>query len=403
MIHGLFWGGSLTRSNPVFEGDPPGSDTHTAPVTYLPQSPTLNRELCALHCMARQGVITTDNAERQINKYLLAASYLKRHPDFPHPKMLLISLSDAPQLGTVPDMGGFIRHVFSRRKSTLPIHHLCENAIPSFRQNNHAVIYDGVLAPVLNTVLGMLLGVFPDVLRKPSFDSKQFFFARVHSLLTSPKADQSAFCTQHHHIVLFAVMEYLARVLPLYFPVEHRFLLENTTMEYFFERVPCFGDEVRQFTDTTRKWSDIDAQCKHFVEKISRLKRLKQGLPPRKLKHVSSTDMTLYWNIPVVRGLSTPEHAMFCAELCVDGAVMRSLHSLVQIHRLPHNIVQLQYEAWAECKTQRHASMCTKMYFCTNCIAHRDTRHELRVDIHTSELTCALCQKRNIICVETLG
>ena len=117
---------------------------------------------------------------------------------------------------------------------------------------------------ILNVVLGLLLGLYPNVNRKPQFSLRSELFRKVHEICTSNektqvlfgmmfetpvynnnKYTQTVFFRRHQHIVTLAFMEYTARVIPLFMPTELLFLQKNFAMTYYFEHTPLSCDEFR--------------------------------------------------------------------------------------------------------------------------------------------------------------
>jgi len=107
---------------------------------YIPECPLLNNELSHLHIMARDGRLSMESAERQINSYLFAGAYLAG----PKPKVvktlkgwprsLLTPLGDSPHYGTLPDLGGVIHRVLCRQpQEGDSLWALIEQCIPCYR------------------------------------------------------------------------------------------------------------------------------------------------------------------------------------------------------------------------------------------------------------------------------
>jgi hypothetical protein len=93
---------TLLEGAPTAGSAPPG--------TFIPGSPQLDREVDALHRLARAGSIPTDVAERQLNTYLPAAT---RMPGLP-PRWLVLSIADAPHHSLLPDLGYITHRILAR-------------------------------------------------------------------------------------------------------------------------------------------------------------------------------------------------------------------------------------------------------------------------------------------------
>ena len=193
---------------------------HHGCLSYIPQSLELNSEITELYDMARDGIISTDVAENQINTYLFAASYLQQYPGFKLPKQLMLSITDSPNQNTLLDIGYLIHRVLARDPIPCSLSALIEQCIPCFRHNNRSISYNDSQEPIINMVLGLLLGLYQGQTRKPSFEVRVKIYGSCHNLLTQTKEIQTAFCKKHEDVLVLACMEYISRITPIYMPVQ---------------------------------------------------------------------------------------------------------------------------------------------------------------------------------------
>jgi len=197
-----------------------GKKNHGGALLYIPQSAELNSEISELYDMARDGSISSETAENQINTYLFAAAYLRQRPDFRHPRKLMLSITDSPSPTTLPDIGYLIHRVLARDPIPCSLSALIEQCIPCFRHNNRKISYNDSQEPIINMVLALLLGLYQGQIRKPSFETRVTIYAACHSLLTQKKEIQTDFCKRHEDILVLACMEYISRTLPIYMPAQ---------------------------------------------------------------------------------------------------------------------------------------------------------------------------------------
>lgn len=159
-------------------------------------------------------------------RYLAAAAYLQYEPgDARTARRLVMPARDAPQFGTLPDLGRQIRGVLAGEEPRDFTAGLVAQALPCLRRAHKPL--PGPCTAALNLLLGLVLGLYPDVGKRPPFGVRARLFGRVHRLLTSEPAVQAAFVASHAMLVVLACMEYLARVVPSLLPAEHEFLVES--------------------------------------------------------------------------------------------------------------------------------------------------------------------------------
>ena len=214
--------------------------------TYIPGSHRMNEEVRALHEGARQGRLAFEDADRRINRYLMAAAVLEMDPGFERPDWLLLPLEDAPQAGRCVDLGPVLRGVFSRRKPDPPLQRWVEQSIPCFRKGSRTGVgtdSDPACCKVLlNLLLTFALGTYHGLTHRPPFRVRMVVYAWVHRTLTASDHELARFVQAYRNVIYLAVAEYLARLLPAVFPAEHELVQESP---WNLDRVPSVADEVR--------------------------------------------------------------------------------------------------------------------------------------------------------------
>ena len=203
----------------------------------------LNERINWLHRLAREGAIDQETAEMHLNSFLGVKAFEGEAGRFAG--MLVMPVADAPQFGNLPDLWVFVCRALTGRGDDL-ITGLIRQVLPCFRKPC-ALGEDVVGYPVLvNVVLGLVLGLYPSASRKPQFGVRGELFRRLRGVLC---VGAGGFVRKHVGLVSLALMEYLARVIPLVMPAEEAFLREVYAMGHFFEHVPlvrikaffCFG------------------------------------------------------------------------------------------------------------------------------------------------------------------
>lgn len=349
---------------------------------------------------------------------------------------MVLSPTDAPQLGTLPDLTHALRRMLIQADldqcgfvleplySALPcIKRPAPRKQPSsLTQDTHQV--------AICILLGLLLGLYPTSVKFPPFPVRVNLYLRVHGLLTN--GGGATFCQAHPSLLTLAMMEYCAYVIPANLPVEHSLLAAEYGMQTFFTTFPLACDTFRQEVLMTGEepWGILEAYCAPLVERHSRAcknrQRAKQSadqFPVMKLHADLDRLSNIPFIVPYSVHLDDPTHCIMASEMAFLGlnsdfkneqavAMQRTIHT----HQLPPNLTQLQLSALsARMRTcERSALSCSTLYVCVACIMANQqticrkgkafpTRGQCKFDIDTESLLCSVCQSRSIISISTLG
>jgi hypothetical protein len=216
------------------------------PEPLLPFNPRISKRLHLIHEWARMGVIDNGNAERHINTYLALPGLpvkLQIHSD-----MFVMPIADAPHFDNLPDLWRVLRDVMIDTRNESMEFHFISQALPCFRKTNRVLPKNSNCSVVLCLINALLLGLYPDVIRKPKFLSRAIFFKKIHSLMTSDIESQRRFIQEHHQLAVVAFMEYMSRVVPLFYPVEQSLLIN------FFKISQVFTGSVLCVKTQTDAW-----------------------------------------------------------------------------------------------------------------------------------------------------
>ena len=330
---------------------------------YIPECPDMDDEVQALHDLARNGVISADTAERQINMYLLVASHQKVPHGLPPERLrwLLLPITDVPCVGLLPDLGQIIHRILTRDPLQSAISRVMEQCIPSMRHVSRvAYTYQDSHDILLTMVQALLFGTFPGVSKKPGFVTRVALWRRTHYLLTASRQDQAEFLERHQDMLHLASMEYIARVVPVYMPAQDAILTgKDAVSAPFFRRIPPLCDEFRQLVDDAIQdetapqamtWGKMQELCAGYVERVSRLKRShanshcrdtgRDPVPRQPLANIFD-----YWSVPQLHGNpSRDEYRLLGLSLGLNGSVIMQIQRDLQISLLPENLRRLQIE-----------------------------------------------------------
>lgn len=319
----------------------------------------LNERLVKLHRLARLGY--GQNVQGHIDSHLPAVAFLRGRVDGldrmrAFARRLVLCISDAPQEGTLPDLGCILRgimlgyrlpgqrgggkasnlHSQVGRDFPLVVADDCYatrmllQALPCIRRasNNKEEKQLQRYQIGLNVLLGLMLGLCPSAVKFPPFPVRVVIYAAIHQLLTC--GGGGAFCEAHPMLMTMAFMEYCAHVIPTYMPAEHEVLLAEQGMSSYFSGIPVASDVFRQEMlnnleyDSPIPWARLEAHCEAIVDKHTRAckNRAKQrrddhGMSARIPFDVVETFFSLPYVMPYNVHLDDGTHRMLGSELAV--------------------------------------------------------------------------------------
>jgi hypothetical protein len=297
--------------------------------------PSLAREVAALHTLARTGAIPIEDAERQLNTYLLVAGTGR--------PQLLLPIADAPHHSLLPDLGFLIHRVLARCPVPGSLGALLEQCFPCLRHASRVIVYTDAQDVHLNLVLALLLGLYPGgTVKRPAFPTRAGLYTRVHRLLTETREAQTHFCQSHPSLLLLACMEYVTRVVPLHMPAQATFLLrKDPSTALYFRRVPVLCDDLRQGLDDNAEWGSIQEACASLVERVSRLKKTGGPVTQREPSvdgaalRLAGPHLVAYWDTPRLlcagEGGAQDEFRLLGQGLGLHGPLLAYIQQDVQV------------------------------------------------------------------------
>ena len=364
MVHRLQWGGTIQVVPPGLLGGGKmlgPTLTNKYDCQYIPDCPDMDEEVQALHDLARNGEISAETAERQINTYLLVAS----HREIPHGlpperlRWLLLPITDVPSVGLLPDLGQVIHRILTKDPLPSAITKVLQQCIPSMRHVSRITCsYQDSHDILLTLVQALLFGTFPGAAKRPGFAARVILWRRTHSLLTMSREAQTEFLERHQDMLYLASMEYIARVVPVYMPAQDAILTGREAVSApFFRRIPPLCDEFRQLIDDTRQgglmpWAEMQEVCAGYVERVSRLKRSHSTSHSKDGARETAPRLPLsniidYWSVPQLHGGPSSckdEYRLLGHSLGLHGSVIMQIQRDLQISLLPDNLRKLQIQ-----------------------------------------------------------
>ena len=148
---------------------------------------------------------------------------------------------------------------------------------------------DSSLASVyINTMFGLLLGLYPKCSKRPGFTMRVRITRAVRSLLSSSVNVQTRFILQHVSLVRLALVEYFANVLDLYCPVEYQLLQNHVAVDSYVNlcRSSCDLFRVNNLSEGMQTqehnkpldWVKLDQLAYKMTDKIIRSTRVETKL-----------------------------------------------------------------------------------------------------------------------------
>jgi hypothetical protein len=383
----------------------------------IPTNPVLDREVQALHYLARQGLIPADVAERQINTYLpvVAGAVLTRQPKTL--AWMRLPLTDAPHYTMLPDLGYIIHCALSRNVLPNSLFVIVAQSIPFLRHNPQPPSYTDSQDVAINLAMALLLGLYPGgTVKRPGFVRRAGMYASIHALLTAQRETQTAFCRRNHSLLLLACMEYVTRIIPAYMPAQAVFLMEkDPATSTYFRRIPTLCDELRQLLEEEEvfTWPRAADLSNSIVEKVSRLKKCNSQMqykePHLDRTQVESTlSLTDHWDAPFLHENSRPDEFRILSQaLGLCDTILHYIQTIVQIYPLPANFRQLQLDRLAETSPGMASStfLKTRYIICTRCVLScKGTQPvRLRLDTLRQNLVCSTCMRSELVSIDTIG
>lgn len=392
------------------EGDPPVDDD-----SLLQSLPYLLQHIVGwLHHWGKDGTVPLHVVDHRLNMYL-AMPWLMREGRFFQRRahLSIMCVEDSPCFENLPDLWCIMRDTLKcislpRKKhhSKNMLHLLFTQALPCFHQTCKNVLVDELMPVALNILLALLLGLYKNSNKKPHFAIRVCFFEKIRSLITSNTTVQQEFFDTHHNLFVLAFMEYIAQVAPLYWPIEHQFLLDNNNMQGFFERMPLVCDEFRIFSSTVN-WKDLEQHANLKIHKCIRSRRLNKSDVMTTTKKRLPCDVSVFLDCPTInpRHLHGVDTQLLAHAFQIPHRIIQEGHSMIRVFPLPCNVKDIQIQSLQKrysCSKLRYIS--SRLYVCVNCAYHKNSLHQkFRLHMQSEKIVCSECLQDNVISIDALG
>jgi len=314
-------------------------------------------------------------------------------------------------------------------------------------------------AVYINTMLGLLLGLYPKCSKRPGFTMRVRIVRAVRSLLTSPTHVQTTFILQHVSLVRLALVEYFANVLDLYCPVEYQLLQNHVDVDAYVNlcRSSCDLFRVNNLSEGMQThqhnkpldWEKLDQLAYKMTDKIIRSTRVETKLVNYVSIHHKSIKKLVSSNVykqrascdeflSLVKGCAIAcwhdDHSYLYQRMLDDASavnntnsgglidsaldlnmVVSDVHSVLHTSMLPANFIRAQVETLR--KLYEHDTVpllvVSKKRICLHCllriapkqfVLEEKINGNVRMNLDTDSVFCNRCMSNaHMINIDLIG
>jgi hypothetical protein len=316
---------------------------------------------------------------------------------------------------------------------------------------------DGSLSGVyINTMLGLLLGLYPRCSKRPGFTMRIRIVRAVRALLTSSVKIQTDFIVRHVSLVRLSMVEYFANVLELYCPVEYKLLQRHVDVDAYVNlcRSSCDLFRVNNLSEGVQQqqhnkpldWGMLDQLAYKMTDKIIRSTRVETklvnyvGVHHKSIKKLVTSD--LYKNrescdqfLSLVKGCAVAcwhdDHSYLYQRMLAQAdsdvsnrlvttaldlnLVISDVHSVIRIYMLPANFIRAQIETLRKLYEHDRVKLLvlSKKRICLQCILRIAPKQfvleekingNIRMHLDTDKVFCNRCMSdAHIIDIDLIG
>ena len=271
-------------------------------------------------------------------------------------------------------------------------------------------------AALLNLLHGLLLGLYPYNLKHMTFDHRVRVAGEIHKLLTGDSDKQKAFIVQNEPLLLVAMIEYLANVIPDFCPVEEQLVIRNIQCRY----------SLNQLCENFRAAAmEVILDSPNMWERLNRLATVSLPILLRQLKmnnHKFCRRACLPMRIPTTVWATLSDFAFYDTMMGLHHVPVSGCNMIAQIKitrpdltfaelqaveyfwnsvfmcSLPSNIVMNQMEVLDQLGScSVHQRSFTQLHVCLPCALRTKTSmlaQKFAYNCTTGMLQCATCSRK---------
>lgn len=311
----------------------------------------------------------------------------------------------------------------------------------------------------INTMLGILLGLYPKCSKRPGFTMRVRIVRTVRALLTSPTHVQTAFIFRHVSLVRLALVEYFANVLDLYCPAEYKLLQNHVDVDAYVNlcRSSCDLFRVNNLSEGVQTnqqnepldWDKLDQLAYKMTDKIIRSTRVETKLVNyvsvhhKSIKKMVSSDIykqraSCDEFLSLVKGCAVAcwhdDHSYLYQRMLVDAnaknntggtsimdssldlnMVVSDVHSVLHTSMLPANFIRAQVETLRKLYEYDTVPLLvvSKKRICIHCllriapkqfVLEEKINGNIRMNLETDDVFCNRCMSGDhIINIDLIG
>jgi hypothetical protein len=347
----------------------------------------------------------------------------------------------------------------SRRKTGIGVSSPFNKTTTTPKQSDDIIREDtdmSLSAVYINTLLGLLLGLYPRCSKRPGFTMRIRIVRAVRALLTSSIRTQTDFILQHVSLLRLSMVEYFANVIDLYCPVEYQLLRRHVDVDAYVNlcRSSCDLFRVNNLSEGVQQqqhnkpldWEMLDQLAYKMTDKIIRSTRVETklvnytGIHHKSIKKLVSSDIykqraSCDEFLSLVKGCAVAcwhdDHSYLYQRMLEQAnadmpsnlvtsaldlnIVISDVHSILRIYMLPANFIRIQIETLR--KLYEHdpvkLSIISKKRICLQCILRIAPKQfvleekingNIRMNLDTDEIFCNRCMSdAHIINIDLIG
>lgn len=262
----------------------------------------------------------------------------------------------------------------------------------------------------INTMLGLLLGLYPKCSKRPGFTMRVRIVRAVRAILTSSIAIQSAFVLEHISLIRLSMVEYFSNVIEQFCPVEYNLLNRHVDFDAYVNLCRSSCDLFRvnnlsfgiqdQMQNQPLDWKRLDQLAYKITDKIIRSTRVETKLVNYLPQHHKSikrlVTSEVYKNrescdkfLALVKNCHVAcwheDHSYLYQKMITDlrlsdaepmetpletNIIISDIHSIIRVTMLPRNFIMAQIKKLREIFQHDRVPFlsATKRRLCLGCI-----------------------------------
>ena len=351
----------------------------------------------------------------EIDSYLLALHY---YPSGTPPKWMVLDISDTYHYHNLPDLMHVVRQTLvglccSAWLQKLFNIFLCGKRYRRLIHTSNDSIQ--LTSAVINTLHGLLLGLYPFNERRSDLQHRAFIAGSLHRVLTCEK--HADFITNHPNLICLSLVEYVLNVVHDFCPVEWGLLgITTGAKSQCLAAIEAFRESsVNQPTTTTEFWVKLETDAQPVVSILVKFFR-EAVLYQHRPRGILPTSMMQYLSLALRSNMIQNSSSIFGQLKCAmptiqfsESEALEEIWTSVYMRQLPSHTTAKQMEMLGHNGKMCHLVEYELHHFpmCMSCALTRraDVLKALfRFDSVDQRLICNECMDyRHVVHINMLG